>query len=103
MEAVGIQNAKHLSLKRLSVVAGKDDVDGELLAALNILANIAPPLLSVAACLHFNEVEFDLEPDDIDEILRDDSVPHPITGEIIREASKYTEFYYAVSEGISDN
>ncbi|MBY6056760.1 hypothetical protein [Leisingera daeponensis] len=102
VEKLGVSNARYLSLKRLSEAAGKSEVDDELLIALNILSTSAPPLLSAAAVLHIDGKEFDLEPEEVDAVIHDDTVVHPQTGAIIPEASRITEIYYTISEDISE-
>ena len=102
VEKLGVSNARYLSLRRLSEVAGKSEVDEELLIALNILSTSVPPLLSAAAVLHIDGKEFDLDPEEVDSVIQDDTVVHPLTGDIILEASRITEIYYTISEGISE-
>lgn len=102
VQRIGVKNAKYLSMERLASVAGRRIIDEEFLVALNILSVSSPPLLSVAAILHFEDEEYDLDTDEVDLVLGEDTAIHPITGEIIHNASEHTEIYYTVHEGMLD-
>ena len=103
VEKIGVANVQYLSLSHLSQVVGKTAVDEELLSALNILSVSSAPLLKFAAILHYDDEEFDLEPEEVDAILSEDTVVHPISGEMIENASEHTEIYYTISEGITQD
>lgn len=102
VELIGLQNARHLSLMRLSEMVKKTSVDEELLLALNILSANEPPLLSIAALFHDGNKEFDLDPEEIDNLLSTDTIVHPQTGHIVRQASEQTSIYYTVSDELCE-
>jgi hypothetical protein len=102
VEDIGPKDAKHLSLGRLSEMVKKQAVDEELLLALTILSGSEPPLLNVAALFHDGAEEFDLDPEEIDNLLTTDTLVHPHTGKLVLHASEKTSIYYTVSDEICE-
>ena len=93
---------KMLSFNDLLYALGLQKVDGDLLAALNILVSSSQPLLSRGYLLIDDDGnEFEISSDEVADAKKHSSLVHPETGEEISDYERQLVLYFYPSPKLS--
>ncbi|WP_139798213.1 hypothetical protein [Fulvimarina manganoxydans] len=92
-----------LTFRELSVAAGVDDVDAELLTAVAILRNLSV-LDARALLVDADEMEYEIDPSDLAEAHLTGELVHPHTGELVENyAGRLVPFFVPTKRFLAES
>lgn len=99
LEKVPVSQLQFLTFKTLISAAGRDEVDHELIAAINILTSSKLGLLEAHALfVDENEEEYELTGTELEQALQFGELAHPESGELVSNFQERIFPYFAATE-----
>ena len=92
------KSAQLLTYNTLMKLVSKDKLDEEFVAAINYLASSKLAILKVHALfIDDNDDEYELSDEEFQDFLTTHTVVHPITGDLLENATDFVYPYYSLS------
>ena len=103
MESVPFDQLQFLTFRTLTSAVGREEVDHELIAAINILASSKLGLLEAHALfVDENEEEYELTSAELDQAMHHGELAHPESGEMVSDFQDRIIPYFAATARLKE-
>ena len=99
--AINPAETRALTYRNMLDFIGHDNVSPELIAALNVLTTSRFAILDAGGFLVDEDDEsFELTPEQLEEVVRSNTLVHPIKGEAVKDAAKKVCPFFSLKEDV---